>query len=138
MATINPATRTYLEEPSLNTVTIPSGIEVHDWYFLITVEDQSRQSADLKGSDYGFGLATLSVTNYNETENIILTNRTITFINQGNYHVAVYDILGKQITNTTFNVTGTLTHDFQLQNSGIYLVKINDGLHTRTVKMLKY
>lgn len=138
VATFNPATRSYIEEPSLNVVTIPSGTEVSDWYFLITVADQSRQSADLKGSDYGFGLATLSVDAFNKTKNIHVGNGEITFNSQGKYNVAVYDILGKQVVSTQFNVSGSLTHNFQLHNKGVYLVKINDGLNTRTVKMLKY
>ena len=138
VATFNPATRTYLEEPSLNTVNIPSGTTVYDWYFLITIADQSRQSADLKGSDYGFGLSTLSVDSFNKTKNINVGNGEITFQSQGKYSVAIYDILGKQIVKEQLNVFNTLTHNFQLQNKGVYLVKISDGLHTRTVKMLKY
>lgn len=138
VATFNPATRTYLEESSLNTVTLPSGTFVNDWYFLITVADQSRQSADLKGSDYGFGATTLAVETHNKTEDIKISNGIITFNSQGNYTVAVYDILGKQIVSTKFNVSGILTHNFQIQNEGVYLVKINDGQFTRTVKMLKY
>lgn len=138
VATFNPATRSYLEEPSLNTVNIPSGTEVFDWYFLITIADQSRQSADLKGSDYGFGLATLSTDSFNKTKNINVGNGEISFQSQGNYNVAVYDILGKQIVTAQLKVSNTLTHNFQLQNKGVYLVKISDGLNTRTVKMLKY
>lgn len=139
VATLNPATRTYLEEPSLNTVNIPSGTVVNDWYFLITVADQSRQSADLKGSDYGFGLATLSVNILNKTKDIHVGNGKITFKSPSKYNVAVYDILGKQVASERFNVfSNTLIHDFQLQNKGVYLVKISDGLITRTVKMLKY
>lgn len=138
VATFNPATRSYLEEPSLNTVTIPSGTPVNDWYFLITVADQSRQSADLKGSDYGFGSTTLSVDSLNKTKDIYVGNGIITFNSQGNYTVTVYDILGKQVVDTKFNVSGLLTHNFQLQTKGVYLIKINDGQFTRTIKMLKY
>lgn len=138
VATFNPATRSYLEEPSLNTVTIPSGTTVNDWYFLITVADQSRQSADLKGSDYGFGSTTLSVDSFNKTKDIYVGNGQITFNSQGNYLVVVYDVLGKQIENKQIIVHGTLAHNFQLQRNGVYLVKINDGLHTHTVKMIKY
>ena len=114
LATFNPATRSYLEEPSLNTVTIPSGTTVNDWYFLITVADQSRQSADLKGSDYGFGSTTLSLDSVNKTKDIYVGNGQITFNSQGNYLVVVYDVLGKQIENKQIIVHGTLAHNFQL------------------------
>tara|TARA_R110002049_G_scaffold297342_2_gene486228 strand:- start:1689 stop:2387 length:699 start_codon:yes stop_codon:yes gene_type:complete len=138
IATFNPATRDYLEEPSLNTVNIPTGTTVNDWYFLITVADLSRQSADLKGSDYGFSMGTLSVDSFNKIKDVYVSNGEITFNSPGKYSVDVYDILGKQVASKQFSVSNALTHNFQLQNKGVYLVKISDGLNTRTVKMLKY
>lgn len=137
-ATFNPATRSYLEEPMLNTTTISSGTEVFDWYFLITVADQSRQSADLKGSDYGFGSAILSVNAFDLTETIKVGNGKITFNSPAQYEVSVYDILGKQVVSIELNIANVLTHDFLLRSNGIYLVKISDGNNSRTVKMLKY
>jgi Secretion system C-terminal sorting domain len=138
VATFNPATRTYLEEPNLNTTTIPNGLFVNDWYFLITNSDQSRQSADLKGSDYGFGASTLSLSQRNISEDIVIGNGTVTIKKPAQYNIAIYDVLGKKIKQITLNVNTQLTHDFQLQNSGIYLVKIKSGNATRTLKMLKY
>jgi hypothetical protein len=137
-ATFNPATRSYLEEPMLNTTTISNGTEVFDWYFLITVADQSRQSADLKGSDYGFGSAILSVDAFGLTDTIKVGNGEITFNASAQYDVSVYDILGKLVVSKQLNVTNSLSHSFQLQSKGIYLVKISDGNNSRTVKMLKY
>ncbi|WP_439153113.1 T9SS type A sorting domain-containing protein [Winogradskyella sp.] len=138
VATFNPAIRTYLEEPNLNTTTIPVGTTVNYWYFLITNSDQSRQSADLKGSDYGFGASTLSVSRRDIPKDIIVGNGTITINNPAQYHITIYDVLGKKVSETRLNVNTQLTHDFQLQNAGIYLVKIKAGNSTRTVKMLKY
>jgi len=138
VATFNPATRTYLEEPMLNSTTIAQGTEVFDWYFLITVADQSRQSPDLLGSDYGFGSAILSIENYDLSDTINVGNGEITFNSPAQYKVSVYDILGKKVVSQDLNVTTSLTHDFQLQTKGIYLVKISDGSNSRTVKMLKY
>lgn len=138
VATFNPATRSYLEEPMLNTTTIPSGTEVFDWYFLITNSDQSRQSADLKGSDYGFGSAILSVETFDATKAISVGNGTITFNHPAQYNITIYDVLGKKVIEKTLNISSQTTHEFQLRNSGIYLVKINSGNYSRTVKMLKY
>ncbi|BAO74816.1 hypothetical protein WPG_0586 [Winogradskyella sp. PG-2] len=138
VATFNPATRTYLEEPMLNSTTITQGTEVFDWYFLVTVGDQSRQSADLMGSDYGFGSAILSVENYDLIDNIKVGNGEITFKSPAQYDISVYDILGKNVVNQQLNISNSLTHNFQLQSNGIYLVKISDGINSRTVKMLKY
>jgi hypothetical protein len=138
VATFNPATRNYIEEPMLNTTTIPSSTEVFDWYFLITNSDQSRQSADLKGSDYGFGSAVLSVEAFDITNDISIGNGTLTFNNAAQYDIAVYDVLGKKVVTKTLNITSKTTHDLQLRNTGVYLVKINSGSYSRTVKMLKY
>ena len=138
VATFNPATRTYLEEPMLNTTTIPSGTEVFDWYFLITNSDQSRQSADLRGSDYGFGSAILSVEAFDIAKDIIVGNGSIVFNTPAQYDITIYDVLGKKVIDKTLNVSSQIKYDFQLRNSGIYLVKINSGNLSRTVKMLKY
>ncbi|WP_299115411.1 T9SS type A sorting domain-containing protein [uncultured Winogradskyella sp.] len=138
VATFNPATRTYLEEPILNTTTIPNGTEVFDWYFLITNADQSRQSADLRGSDYGFGSAILSVETFTITKNITVGNGTITFKSPAQYSIVVYDVLGKKVIDDTLNIATQTTHDFQLQSTGVYLVKINSDNFSRTVKMVKY
>lgn len=138
VATFNPATRNYIEEPMLNTTTIPSSTEVFDWYFLITNSDQSRQSADLKGSDYGFGSAVLSVEAFDITNDINVGNGTLTFNNAAQYDITVYDVLGKKVVTKTLNITSKTTHDLQLSNTGVYLVKINSGSYSRTVKMLKY
>ncbi|WP_426429474.1 T9SS type A sorting domain-containing protein [Winogradskyella sp. HB-48] len=138
VATFNPATRNYLEEPMLNTTTIPSGTEVFDWYFLITNSDQSRQSPDLKGSDYGFGSALLSIEAFNKTNDISVGNGTITFNSAAQYDIAVYDVLGKKVIDKTLNITSQTTHDLQLRNTGVYLIKISSGSYSRTVKMLKY
>lgn len=138
VATFDPATRSYLEEPLLNTTTVPSGTEVFDWYFLITNFDQSRQSADLRGSDYGFGSALLSVEAFDITNDISVGNGKIIFNSPAQYKVAVYDVLGKKVFDKALNISSPRTHDFSLNNSGIYLVKISSGNFSRTVKMLKY
>ncbi|WP_296384640.1 T9SS type A sorting domain-containing protein [Winogradskyella sp.] len=138
VASFNPATRSYLEEPMLNTTTVPNGTTVNDWYFIITNSDQSRQSSDLQGSTYGFGSSVLSTDSFDLTKDIIVGNGKITFNSPAQYKISVFDVLGKNVINSELNVTSTLVHNFQLQSKGIYLVKISDGRNTRTVKMLKY
>jgi hypothetical protein len=122
----------------LNTTTIPSSTEVFDWYFLITNSDQSRQSGDLQGSAYGFGSAVLSVDAFDITKDIKVGNGIITFNTPAKYDVAVYDLLGKKVFDKALNITSQTTEDFQLKNTGVYLVKINSGNFNRTIKMLKY
>ena len=138
VATFNPATRSYLEEPMLKTTTIPDGIEVFDWYFLITNSDQSRQSADLQGSAYGFGSSVLSVDSFEITNDVTVGNGTITFGSPAQYQVLVYDLLGKKVYDQQHNITTATTHNFQLRNTGVYLVKVSSGNSTRTLKMVRY
>ena len=138
VATFNPKTRSYIEEVSQNLVTVPDGTQVYDWYFLITTDDLSRQSADLKGSDYGFNAATLSVNDFSVGEDVIVLNGGLKLKKKGTYSIKVYDVLGKLIHNNKLVVTGNTTHDFGLQRSGIYIVKLSLGETTKTLKMLKH
>lgn len=138
VATFNPATRSYLEEPMLNSTAISGGTEVFDWYFLITNSDLSRQSADLQGSSYGFGAATLSLESLNITKNINIGNGSITFNSPAQYDIDIYDVMGKKVFANTINITSPTVYNFRLRNKGIYLAKITSGNFSRTVKMLKY
>ncbi|WP_298903671.1 T9SS type A sorting domain-containing protein [uncultured Psychroserpens sp.] len=138
VATFNPKTRQYIEAVSQNLVSVPNGIQVYDWYFLITTDDLSRQSADLKGSDYGFNAATLTVNDFLIGEDVIVLNGSLKFVKSGAYSIKVYDILGKLIQNDILTITGTVTYDLGLKRAGIYIVKLTLGQTTRTVKLLKH
>ncbi|MFD2915974.1 T9SS type A sorting domain-containing protein [Psychroserpens luteus] len=139
IATFNPKTRTYFEEATLSMTTIPENTEVFDWYFLITTNDLSRQSADLKGTDYGFNSSTvLDVDNYTNTNDIIVLNGSIKFLKQGQYNLSVYDVLGKRIKKETINNSGELLYDLKLRSSGLYIVQITSGSTKKTVKVLKH
>jgi hypothetical protein len=138
VATFNPKTRQYLEETTQNLGTVPGGTQVFDWYFLITTNDLSRQSADLKGTDYGFNAGTLSVRNFTIGNDLIVLNGSLKFLKQGQYDVKVYDVLGKQIKTEMISVTNPITHDLKLRASGLYIVKITSGRTSKTVKVLKH
>nr|WP_321237429.1 T9SS type A sorting domain-containing protein [uncultured Psychroserpens sp.] len=138
VATFNPKTRQYIEETSQNLVTVPNGTQVFDWYFLITTNDLSRQSADLKGTDYGFNAGTLSVSDFEIGNDVIVLNGSLKFLKQGHYNIKVYSVLGKQVKNETIAITNTKTHNLQLNASGLYIVRITSGQTTKTVKVLKH
>jgi len=138
VATFNPKTRTYFEEATQTITNVPNGTQVFDWYFLITTNDLSRQSADLKGTDYGFNTSTLSVNDFIIGNDLQILNGKLKFLKDGRYAIKVYDVLGKQIKNETVLVTNALTHDLQLRTSGLYIVKISSGQTTKTVKVLKH
>ncbi|MCD2260470.1 T9SS type A sorting domain-containing protein [Psychroserpens luteolus] len=138
VATFNPKTRQYIEEVSQNLVTVPNGTQVNDWYFLITTNDLSRQSIDLKGTDYGFNASTLSVNGFSVGDDIIVLNGSLKFSKQGTYKIKVYNILGKLIRDKSFIITSSLTHDLKLEKHGIYIVKITSGQTTKTVKLLRH
>ena len=139
VAIFNPKTRQYFEEATQSMTTLPENTVVFDWYFLITTNDLSRQSADLKGTDYGFNSSTvLSVDNYTNTNDIIVLNGNIKFLKQGQYNLSVYDVLGKRIKKETINNSGELLYDLKLRSSGLYIVQITSGSTKRTVKVLKH
>nr|WP_321228160.1 T9SS type A sorting domain-containing protein [uncultured Psychroserpens sp.] len=139
VATFNPKTRPYFEEATQSMTTLPENTVVFDWYFLITTNDLSRQSADLKGTDYGFNSSTvLGVDNYANTNDIIVLNGNIKFLKQGQYNLSVYDVLGKRIKKETINNSGELLYDLKLRSSGLYIVQITSGSTKRTVKVLKH
>ena len=126
-----------MEDVSETLTTVPDGTEVFDWYFLITTDDLSRQSADLKGSDYGFNASVLSVNNFAIGDDVIVFNGKLKFLKQGRYDIIVYDVLGKQVTTENVIVNTNLIHELQLKSSGLYIVKITSGLTTKTVKVIQ-
>ncbi len=138
VATFNPATRNYFEEVSQSVVSLPNGLQVFDWYFLITTDDLSRQSADLRGSDYGFGGATLSTNEFQNQQDFKIINQTLYFNTSGEYLVSIYNVLGKQIINKKINVVNNFEYKPKLRSKGLYIVKVNKGNSTRTLKMLNY
>ncbi|MBO6606185.1 T9SS type A sorting domain-containing protein [Psychroserpens sp.] len=137
VATFNPATRSYIEELTQNLTTIPDGTEVFDWYFLITTNDLSRQSADLRGSDYGFGSDILSVNEIELEDEMVVVKGDIKFYKDGSYLIETYDMLGKQIALDTYVVVGQSTYKLPVSSNGLYIVKVTSGEAVKTLKVLK-
>lgn len=137
VATFNPATRSYIEELTQTLTTIPNGTEVFDWYFLITTNDLSRQSADLRGSDYGFGSDILSVNELDIEKDMVVVKGDIKFYKDGNYLIETYDMLGKQISTDRYTVVGQSTYQLPVNSNGLYIVKVSSGDAVRTLKVLK-
>lgn len=137
VATFNPAARSYIEELTQTLTTIPNGTEVFDWYFLITTNDLSRQSADLRGSDYGFGSDILSVSELDIEKDMVVVKGDIKFYKDGNYLIETYDMLGKQIAIDRYLVVGQSTYQLPVNSNGLYIVKVTSGDAVRTLKVLK-
>lgn len=139
VATFNPKTRAYFEEATQMVTNIPIGIEVFDWYFLITTDDLSRQSDDLRGTDYGFNASTvLSINSFNLNQDIVPLNGQIKFLTDGQFEIKVFDVLGKKIKDISLAVNSGMIHDLRLNSNGIYIVKISSGESTKMIKMLKH
>jgi hypothetical protein len=139
VATFDPKTRSFIEEATQNLMPVPDGTQVFDWYFLITTDDLSRQSADLKGTDYGFNASTvLSVDDFTIGRDVIALNGRITFLKQGQYTLKVYNVLGKRVKQETVNNTGEITYNLNLRSSGLYIVQISSGSTKKTIKVLKH
>lgn len=137
VATFNPKTRPYIEEVTQLLTTVPDGTEVFDWYFLITTNDLSRQSPDLKGSDYGFNAAVLSVNELALGNDILVFNTALKIQKQGQYQIAIYDVLGKLVNSETVIIGSPSTLKLPLTKSGLYIVKVTSGQHIKTFKVIK-
>lgn len=105
IAQIDVAGRTYLEEPNLNVTTIPSGTQVNDWYFLIATTDLSRQSADLKGSDYGWQPSTLSTASVEQQNLFEVVNNQLIYHGSNPAQLKVHGL------------SGVLLHSRTIENS---------------------
>ncbi len=138
VATFNPKTRTYVEEVTQMLTTVPEGTEVFDWYFLITTDDLSRQSADLKGSDYGFNAAVLSTNDFTIGSDIVAFDQSLKFFKQGSYNISIYDSLGKLVNSEAVTVSATTIYELPLASNGLYIVEISSGRITKTLKILKH
>lgn len=127
VAQIDIANRIYQEEPNLNLTTIPTGTQVNDWYFLIITTDLSRQSPDLKGSDYGWQPSTLSEQSPNMAQfDVRVVEDTFYFSRPDTYRLSTYDLTGKLIADEKVLVGTTYELKTDLV-SGIYVTRIEDS-----------
>lgn len=140
VATVDPATHPYIEEITQNVVNLPNGLQVNDWYFIIRNADGSRQSGDLKGSDYGFTAGQLlSVESFKTTvDTVKAVNGSLVFSNADIYTIEVYDVLGKQVFNTRYSASINSVLDLQLKTNGVFIVRISANSATKVLKMINY
>ncbi len=123
VATLNIGTRSYLQEPSLISTTIPSGINVNNWYFLIKTADGVRQSADLIGTNFGFVPLALSTIENNIIENEIqFCNDEVHSKLEGETSVIIFNILGQKIKNFVINQDEKVTLKLDRKNIFIALI----------------
>lgn len=126
VAQIDVAGRMYQEEPSLNVVNIPSGTVVQDWYFLIISTDLTRQSADLKGSDYGWQSATLSSASFDKEElKVIAIKNSLYFNKPGEFTVDVYDLSGSVVYTSPLTFISNKYDMPFLKSQNFYIIKVS-------------
>ncbi|WP_438962333.1 hypothetical protein [Nonlabens sp.] len=133
IAQIDVAGRTYVEEPNLNITTIPAGTQVNDWYFLIATTDLSRQSADLKGSDYGWQQATLSNDVLEELELFKIMNQKLIYSGSDVITLHVYGLSGALIHTTS--IKDAITDLSFLPKDQLFLLRLESH---KGVKVIKY
>lgn len=135
VAQIDVAGRMYQEEPSLNMVSLPQGLNVNDWYFIIIATDLSRQSADLKGSDYGWQPATLSNNIFEKEEfKITAINKALVFDTADYYSVKTYNLQGQLVQDINRRYVENQIDMSLLPENQLYISKVTSAIGTVTIK----
>lgn len=135
VAQIDVAGRMYQEEPSLNMVSLPQGLNVNDWYFIIIATDLSRQSADLKGSDYGWQPATLSNNIFEKEEfKITAVNEALVFDTADYYSVKTYNLQGQLVQDINRRYVENQIDMSLLPENQLYISKVTSAIGTVTIK----
>ena len=99
----------------------------------------TKQSGDLKASDYGFTPATISVlgvSNNSLTKKSVVADGKLFSSLKGNLTISVYEMSGKLVRNFNQNATENGI-DLNMNNKGIYLVKITNGAQSEVVRFAK-
>ncbi|GAK75821.1 hypothetical protein JCM19296_1413 [Nonlabens ulvanivorans] len=132
VAQIDVAGRMYQEEPSLNVVNLPANTVVNDWYFIIATTDLSRQSADLKGSDYGWQAATLSNKIANKDLGVKAVKNVLLFSKKEFYEIELYDLTGRLVLKINRRMEEDYLEILTMQPKTFYIIKIS-GLQGQQV-----
>ncbi len=133
VATFNIATRNYKKATNNVTGPLPSGLTVNNWYFIIRNAAGTAQSADLKGSDYGFTAAVLSNNNFEiNLADLYISNNSITSKIQGVSEVSIFNMLGQEIK--TFKINQFESKNLDLQQNGIFIAFVKNNGATYKVK----
>lgn len=135
IADVNIGTRTYQQEPALNNTTIPNGLTINNWYFLIRNVAGTRQSADLQGSNFGFASGTflsrqkeLFADDFYIAQNKIFNNLN------GNSNVEIYNQLGQKVQ--SFNLSQNENKEINFLTKGIFVAVINNNNKKRSIKFI--
>lgn len=135
VAQIDVAGRMYQEEPSLNVVNIPAGTIVYDWYFLIITTDLSRQSADLKATDYGWQAATLSTDNINVSDfDVVVVKDGLVFSKSGFYSIQTFNLHGQLVQDINRRYIERELDMSNLNKDTLYISRITSSNGSKVVK----
>lgn len=138
VAQIDVAGRMYQEEPSLNMVNLPQGINVNDWYFIIITTDLSRQSADLKGSDYGWQAATLDSELFDNIEfKVTAVNHALIFNKADYYSIKTYNLQGQLVQDINRRYIERVLDMSMLPDNQMYISKVSSNLGSTTIKHIR-
>lgn len=135
VATFNIGARSYTQDSSGILMSLPSGLNVNNWYFIIRNADGSAQSGDLKGTDYGF-TASLGKATFNASEIRLTASDNSIFTNaQGKIELEIYTLLGQKVANfSTDNNNSIIDFPLNLNSKGIYIAKLTNNNQTKTLK----
>lgn len=138
VATLNISTRNYIQEATATSMQIPNGTNVNNYYFLIRNAAGDRQSADLRGTDYGMTPAVyLSNKNFNGEKLIFqIVDGQITTNVIGNSKIDIFSMNGQKIKTVNLNSQqGEIQQKIDLP-TGIYVATIQNGGLTKTIKFI--
>jgi hypothetical protein len=133
LATFNIATRNYKNATNNVVGPLPAGLTVNNWYFIIKNAAGNAQSADLKGSDFGFTAAVLSNNNFEiNLSDVYVSNNSITSKIEGVSEVSIFNMLGQEIK--TLKINQFETKDLNIQQNGIFIALIKNNGSTLKIK----
>lgn len=99
------------------------------------------QTGDMLGTDYGFSPLTienLSVNDLQTSKNLAQIVDSSLYINQaGDYLVSVFNVNGKLINQFKINASAKTMHNLNINQKGVYFIKIQSGKSVQNLKVLK-
>ncbi len=102
-------------------------------------DGNTKQSSDLKATDFGFTsttTVTLGVSNNYLSKKPVVADGKLFSSLKGNVTVSVYEMTGKLVKNFEAKSDGNAI-DLNVTKNGIYLVKITNGAQSEVVKFAK-
>ena len=120
---------------------LPVGTTVNNMGFVFKdlQSGANKQSGDLKATDFGFTPTTivvLGVSNNATAKKSVVADGKLFSALKGNLSVSVYEMSGKLVRNFNQNATENGI-DLNMNNKGIYVVKITNGTQSEVVRFAK-